>query len=732
MAQPQPQMPLMPARPSFPQQQHQQSPANSPQMPARPSFPQQQHQQSPANSPQTSFAMPPNKRLRTSPDPPSQPASPFPSQQLHPAISPGPTTPATPPTAAASPNYANIQPSGPPPPPPPPPPPAPVTFPSQYTNGGPPSIPLQHPSLKIPLPHGHPGLGGAAPAYVAPALPQQQQQQYATTNQQQYAPAHQHQQYTTPTQQYQPATPTQHYQPATPQQQYQTATQQYTNAMMAPIASPTPTPQGVMGPPTKPVEKPTKEYEYDVSDSLAGTGIDLRAEEQYLADLYAGSFSQDARTGLPANAPGGKSSFYGAGLANQPAKPVNGMGQDELAALEAERAWNEAALRLANIRSIELRDPFLTVSHVHYKADKIAKEHGLTLNLDLKNQQQYMGKMRAPHEFPQPTVTVSQKRGPDGVMVATTGSWIPQDAFLVDQLALLSIATKHRLRQMLEDANSVATTRQTTSDGKIPEEWADVAVPLKTGLDAIQEGESIVMSQANPLKRSLDASNAQTVISNGKVAQNNLAKAIRDAGANDRKVEEERLRKRQKRLNPETAGAATAGGGSRAGSVAPGTPGPDGGGGPLDAKAPSKKELKKGAAAARLAEASSTASANQTLNTLMSGMGGFGARKKNKKSYSWMTSSGGGSAPGTPRPGTMDLPGGPGSPAPSGGPGGSRAPEKTNLTQEGRYRLGSWREDAEKGKNIQLRDWVTVLEMDGLETRAVQEAYLKLDASNPK
>lgn len=193
--------------------------------------------------------------------------------------------------------------------------------------------------------------------------------------------------------------------------------------------------------------------------------------------------------------------------------------------------------------------------------------------------------------------------------------------------------------------------------------------------------------------------------------------AVRDGAKVVRDVEEERLRKRQKRHNPEAAPS-----GSRAASAAPGTPGTPGTGAAPEtetaAKAPSKKELKKGAAAARLAEASSTASTNQTLNTLM---GGFGRKKKE---YSWMKKSGAGA--GTPKASA-------GEPSSAAAGGVAKAPEKTSLTSDPRYpRLGTWREDKEKGRNIQLRDWVTALEMDGIEARAIQDAYLKLDSSAPK
>ena len=60
---------------------------------------------------------------------------------------------------------------------------------------------------------------------------------------------------------------------------------------------------------------------------------------------------------------------------------------------------------------------------------------------------------------------------------------------------------------------------------------------------------------------------------------------------------------------------------------------------------------------------------------------------------------------------------------------GPKTTEKPHLTQEGRYRLGSLREDKEKGRNIELRDWVTALEFDGIDVRAIQSAYVRLDES---
>lgn len=270
------------------------------------------------------------------------------------------------------------------------------------------------------------------------------------------------------------------------------------------MQQPSPTP-GAMGPPSRPPDRPQKEYDYDPTDSLAGTGIDLRAEEQYLSDLYV---PDGQRTGYAPYPPGNKGSFYGAGPANQPAQPAGVTTQNALVAQEAEKAWQESAKRLATTRTMELNNAFLQIPIIFRKAEKFAKEQGLSLNLEIKNNNQPMGRMRLPEEFPNPSVTVSTKTGPDATMVTTTGTWIPQEAYLVDQLALLSLATKQRLRTLMEDSNRIAKNRQKSSHGEVPEEWQTAAAPLKSAMetqevDATQQTETENGSSPRPQKRQL-------------------------------------------------------------------------------------------------------------------------------------------------------------------------------------------------------------------------------------
>ncbi|KAG6033721.1 hypothetical protein E4U41_006813 [Claviceps citrina] len=521
---------------------------------------------------------------------------------------------------------------------------------------------------------------------------------------------------------------------------------QYTNAMMAPVqqqlqgvASPAPaqTPN-IMGPPQRPAERPTKDYEYDVTDSLAGTGIDLRAEEQYMSELYSNALdaNSEARTGFAHNPAGAKATFYGAGPANQPAESVPEQDQRQFALKAAEQAWANSSMRLAIQRTQEINDPFLLVALLHRRAEKIAREHHISLNLDMKNNAQTMGKMRLPEQFPAPAVTVKMQPGPDSTMVQTTGSYIPQDSFLVDQLALLSIATKQRLRELVEDANVVAVNRQKTCHGEIPEDWMAAAAPMNAEplgkaaeVDPVKDAADgvPVASETAPLKRSAeDAALGNSLRPVKKLAKiaSSMTLTMRELARQEREWEEARLRRRQKR-NDGTADVGVTS--SRSGSMAPGTPGSVA---PDSDKPMTKKEMKKHQTL-KAAEANSHANQNMT-SSMFAGLGGKGnlfGKKKTGKTYDWLNAGRGGSGTSTP---TKFTPGGPGGmKGPNGAPGTPTAPSLA-LTTEGRNRLGTWREDKEKGKNIQLRDWVVVLERDGREVKALQQAYVRLDASNPR
>ncbi|KAI0809755.1 hypothetical protein GGR55DRAFT_165544 [Xylaria sp. FL0064] len=463
---------------------------------------------------------------------------------------------------------------------------------------------------------------------------------------------------------------------------------------------------------------PSKTMAYEMNDMLVGTGIDLDEEIEYMNNL-------ETRTGFPHLPAGGRDSFYGAGPANQPPEPTDAKSQEEYAALQADRTWNEAAHRLAVTRSQEIRHHLLEPGVLHKRMHDVAQKFGLSLNVDLKpdGKSQYMGRFSQPAEFPKPELKIVFQPDAEGAsaLVKTLGSFIPKESFLVDQIALLSIATKEHLGDLLNDANRIAETRQKSSHGAVPTEWADAAaLPPPKVNGALSEGartgaESAVSPRTNPLKRpadDMDNNGLPTPVSEAP-APNYLIESLLEVGKKSQSAEEGRLKKRQKRLEKaaekDKEGADA---GSRSGSVAPGTPGsiaPDGG----DAKSMSKKEGKKAAAKAAAAESSSGTTVNATLSLFTGGK---------KKKYSWMNS-GAGSGASTPRP--------QGTPGISSVSGGSATKAgRGPLTRAGVSHLGQFREDSEKGKNIQLRDWIVVLEDRGMDPRSLQIAYDKVDKSD--
>lgn len=403
----------------------------------------------PVNSPSTQtqqqFAFPPHKRQRMSPNPPSQPGSPY---VTSPYAASGQNS------ASPSPHFSTVQiPQG--------------AYTTPYSNG---TNAQPSPSLNLPQ------TPMALPPHAQPSplsFPNQVQHHHQGN----MASAHFN-----------------NFNLQMPQQHH---------------------PGGVMGPPSRPVDK-NKVDGLDPLDVLGGTGVDLAEEEQYTFQQYSSSFNAQGSRSHPGNIsaghsftqfpPGNEGSFYGSGPANQPGEAPNAKSQEDFEKKAADKAWHDAARDLAVSRQRELNNPFLNVGHVHKRMEKIAHDNGLGLNTDLNGK---MGTMKLPEHFPDTTVKVQTAVGPDGAITATTGAFIPSDSLLVDQLALMSISTKHRLRGLLEDGLKLAIGRQTSSHAQIRDEWTDVAVPaIKPSVATIvNEGgprsgwESAVSPLSNPLKR---------------------------------------------------------------------------------------------------------------------------------------------------------------------------------------------------------------------------------------
>ncbi|KAI0395014.1 hypothetical protein F5Y17DRAFT_425638 [Xylariaceae sp. FL0594] len=674
----------------------------------------------PTPTPTPGFAQPPpSKRARMSPGPVhSQPNSPLP--YAHSNYAPSPPSGAPTPTATAPPT--NL--------------PSPSLPPSAAPVINPPTPQMNQGQYNMPQPTGQ--LNGNGRHLSVPAMQASQiaRTQSPIPSPQPIIPSPMQPSQIARTQSPIPSPQPMIQTPIQPMTQYQRPSTQpptpgpnspstFSNAMLVPASAVASfSTSGNMGPPAihptpntlanearqKPASS-TKDPNYDVNDMLMGTGIDLDEEAEFMNNL-------ETRTGFPHLPAQGKDSFYGAGPANQPPEAIGPESQEEYAAMLADRTWNEAAHRLAVTRSQEIRHHLLEPGILHKRISDVAQKFGLGLNLELRpDGRQFMGRLANPADAPKPELIVSYKKAPDGTVVNTCGSFIPKEAYLVDQIALLSLGTKERLRDLLSDANKLALARQKSSHGAIPPAWADVAAPAPPSMNGTQVNgartgaESAVSPRTNPLKRPVDeiSNGLPTPISEAP-PPNYLVDTLIAVGKEAQSVEEGRLRKRQKRLekSAEKDKDGTEGG-SRSGSVAPGTPGsiaPDG-----DGKALTKKEGKK--AAAKALDSGSGTTVNATLSLFTGGK---------KKKYSWMTS-GAGSGASTPRPQANS--------GANGGPGGP--PTRTGrgpLTRGSVTHLGQFREDSVKGKHIQLRDWIIVLEDRGMDARSLQAAYVKVDKSD--
>jgi len=274
---------------------------------------------------------------------------------------------------------------------------------------------------------------------------------------------------------------------------------------------------GAMGPPSRPIDKPTDVN--DLSDVLAGSGVDLKEEEAALFNRFntpnnqanGTSFTSDASTSfgsggpngqqasnfnpysqfntLSANAPGGKTSFYGAGTLNQAAIPI------KTAEERYEEEKKRAIRRKIERRQYHLNDPFLFGAGVHARLAKTSQTEQIS--------------------FPREGLLTSNGQkdpislyliGPDSNEVLTTvrgEDLLYLNSPLVDILSLISLATQERLRGIVEDSAELAKGRRVGSHGAVPPELADLAVgggPFDPAF-LPTPGNSAVSPMTNPLKR---------------------------------------------------------------------------------------------------------------------------------------------------------------------------------------------------------------------------------------
>lgn len=242
-----------------------------------------------------------------------------------------------------------------------------------------------------------------------------------------------------------------------------------------------PAPPGLMGPPSRPVEKATDAAE--LTDVLASSGIDVKEEEAYLTQTYAPpgiqgqqlqrpqppalntSFTSQVSTPGTASASGSfefsqvrfpstQESGYTVDAASQPAAPF-------IDPNEPTQEDTQAARRA----QFHLQDPFLLTKVLEQKLQKRGFELGVRIPTE--------GLFHPVPGRPQPI----EVTGPDGSSTVRKGHAIinQEGAPLVDILSVMSLCCEDRLRMVVEYASSLSKNRRLHSHGTVPPEWKDIA-----------------------------------------------------------------------------------------------------------------------------------------------------------------------------------------------------------------------------------------------------------------
>lgn len=492
-----------------------------------------------------------------------------------------------------------------------------------------------------------------------------------------------------------------------------------------------------MGPPQRPAEKPPEKEEQperhldinELSDLVTSSGVDLRREEEFMASTLRRDRLNQTRSSHVTFPQTNfdllsQTNFGALGNRSQLAHPV-----PQKTAEEELSEKHKAAVRAYNIRQQQhLENPFLLGQPMRLRMERVANENGIRMPMEGLFD-------RVPKE-PQ-NVTGSATRGADGSAIQTLDapSILHKNAPLDPIMSLLSLATNERIRSLMEDSYGLARGRQTTSNGVVPPEWSDVA----EGLNGVtpEPAKTVPTSVTNTSwdrppapetngEQTCDSSNVARVSSQNTTAfapqDNGFVTALTSLTAADRKTEEARAKRRAgrkaRKRSQAASGASTAQGGTPNGAATPAAnpqPGeiaPD--------KPMTKKEREKAAKAEVTDEVA-------MRNTNAAAAMALGSRKR----FSWMNPAKNAQAAGGGKPGGVGGGGRFGAVGPGGASGAANTGDamvgKDGLPGPGADRKwGGWKEDGPGGRDVQLRDWVNVLEGDGRERRTLGYALAKL------
>ncbi|KAK4899660.1 hypothetical protein LTR27_002926 [Elasticomyces elasticus] len=555
--------------------------------------------------------------------------------------------------------------------------------------------------------------------YGNPYQPQQQQQQSPYNSPSTYAGSPPQQAFNTPQWH--------------PQWQNQVQTQNQSTPRTVAMSPPAQTTSaGMMPPPPRPNKEDKEERNVnidDIGDSLYGSGVSIKDEENYLLNVFQNrhqppSHNNGANDSFAstANNTSFASSTAGGGGANGSFNHLTSlashsafsgtMGQTQSQdhidqATQRARAAASVSRNLSRQFPLSQGNQFLLTNPLRKRLMARAHEQGVSVNTS--GLWQRAGQPQA-HET---RVMMGGAEGLASVVVDTRPEFTASkgDAFEV-VLSLVSLAVEGRLRGLVEDGFAVSRGRVYGDHGRVAPEFAGVAQGLGGEVQEVVVPESVTGGNWDRVDGVAGESSTTPQPQPTVSFQSMVAKKLRDIAHSDEAAELARTNKRLARQRAQALKDAAATDDTMldaaAADVAPELP-----------KITKKELARKEKEAKQGREANSAANINSTIALATGG--------KKKRQYGWMT--GGAAAEPSNRfkdtapktsSGAVTPVGkveGPGSPVVGGGGGvddfsaiGIAAPAKA-------AEWGEWREDLGgvngEGRRVQGRDWVVVLERDG-------------------
>lgn len=374
------------------------------------------------------------------------------------------------------------------------------------------------------------------------------------------------------------------------------------------------------------------------------------------------------------------------------------------------------AVREHNVRQQQhLHDPFLYGSNMRDRMQRVANEFNIKIpmtglfdrisNNNIENKES----MELKHK----------SDGGGSIQLEKAPSILQPGAPLEAVLCLLSLATRERIYGLTEDAYALARGRQIGSDGIVPDHLANLAVPAESH----NHQQAQVNGNTPTTSRSQPSIHPPT---------DTIAEALAKVTRAERRAEELRLKKRADRRKHREAAAAnamtsTANGEALSPANGIGAPPSANGGTPAlsGSVAPEPPKLTK-KERERLAkqDVSEEVQMKQANTALSMALGG------GKKKYSWLSGDKGGSSASSPGMGTSRS----ATPGVGGGTAKGSAAQASSDTlgtdglppEKFDRKYGVWREDGPNGKDVQMRDWVNVLDWDGKAKKTLTSAVIKL------